>query len=369
MGKVLAVLLIIAVIAGGTVGILFATGVIGGNGSEDSADTACEGGHTWEVDKKEEATCYSEGSQTLVCKVCAETRTQVLPKTAHRMAMIAAKDPTCTKPGNTAGEMCIEPGCGYMTGNELIPTSGHNWVDTPAKAATCTETGYGEGGKHCSVCAEINPDYPVEVIPTIGHNYVASTRVEPTCAAPGSIGGEICTMCQRMGPAPYEEIPMLEGGESGPHSAEFVIDTRATCTEDGYMKCPDCGYREVFEYKNNSLHVYEVCEEKIAPDCKNKIDGKSAVVCCSNPGCEVKLGGSVIPWESCHYDSNLTWTVIKDVDNENNIAGIKTATCPTCGEVITRDILPSSGIFDEDYDIFDKDAIKSKRKNDEDNAA
>lgn len=127
------------------------------------------GAHEWsEYVTTEAATCTKEGSKTRTCSACGEEETQTIPMTQHRFgedyvnddvtAMlrqcqdckyievvwsmdedfqlcqdgnhvsledVAAKEPTCTEDGCTAGQKCAN--CGALVGCEVIPALGHDW--------------------------------------------------------------------------------------------------------------------------------------------------------------------------------------------------------------------------------------------------
>ncbi len=357
MKKALIILLIIAVLAGGTVAALYFTGVIGGGG--DDTPATCVDGHTWTVESKTEAKCYKKGSQVLLCSVCGETMEQELPMTAHKIAMISAKEATCTKAGNTAGEKCMNAGCSYATGNETIPMTGHVPVDTPAKAASCTEMGYSEGGQHCKVCSVIIVE-PTETYPKLSHTYVDAGRIEPTCASEGSVGGTRCKDCGQIGVAPDEILDKLEE-----HSAPFVVKSHATCTTDGYLMCPVCGYEEIFEYRDTSLHNFtKLVSNKVEPNCVLETDGITAEWQCSNPECETTVGGNVIEWESCHDDDKLVWNITIEATTEH--AGEKVGVCELCGTSFRQDIPQiTNGDFNEDNDIYPDDIIGNGKEEDE----
>jgi hypothetical protein len=234
---------------------------------------------------------------------------------------------------------------------------GHVEVDTPAKAPTCTEKGYSEGGKHCANCFTVLVE-PAEVYPTIGHNYVDAGYVAPTCAAEGYLGGTRCDACGKIGTEPTEVYDKLEE-----HSGELVVISHATCTTDGYKECTVCHEQEIFEYKNKDLHQFStLVEVEVAADCKTKTNGKTAIYQCSNPGCEVKVGGVVIPWETLHGE-DLEWSVTIDPTTES--AGEKVATCPVCNVTFREDIPPiSDGNFNDDNNIYDDDIIGNKKEED-----
>lgn len=359
MNKAVVVILIILVLAAGTVGVLFAMGIIGGN-----HDTGvCVDGHTWEevVDKtKVEPTCQKEGSATYKCRVCGEEKTETLPKKPHNTSTIFPSDPTCTTPGKKIGEMCVNRGCDYRTGGEDIPPLGHIEVSTPAKEPNCTEMGYSGDGTHCATCMEVLVE-PSEKIPATGHTPVDAGEIPATCAAPGSKGGTVCQDCGRRLTDPDEIYEQLEE-----HSAELVVKNHATCTSDGYLECPVCHATEKFEDRNPDLHNFsEIVTPAVAPNCATKTNGATAVMMCSNPGCGLEVGGVEIKWETLHEygheDCIIEWTV--EFEATETSAGRANGVCPDCGETFSVDIPPiSDGSFEDDNNIYDEDKVPTQKR-------
>lgn len=339
--------------------LVLAVGLVSCDSKDETPEepNPCESGHTWLIEKETPAKCYAEGSRVLVCEVCSESQTLVLPKAAHVETPIVEKAATCTKPGNKAGSKCLTPGCNYKTGGESIPVLGHVAVDTPAKEPTCTELGYSTGGQHCATCSEVLKA-PDETYPTIGHNYVDAGYHAPTCAAEGYLGGTRCDSCGKVGDAPIETYDKLEE-----HSAELVIISYATCTTDGYKECPVCHAQEVWEQKNKDLHAFNnLIEPAVAASCVTKTNGKTAIYQCSNPGCEVKVGGLEISWETLHGE-DLKWETVIEATKDN--AGEKIATCPVCNETFRMDIPPiTDGDFNDDNNIYDDDIVGGKKEED-----
>ena len=360
MKKVIIIVLIVLAVAGGVVGALFAFGVLGGG---DDDKVVCEN-HTWTLieGSKKEATCTKTGTASYKCKFCDEEKTETLPMKAHALDTIYAKAPTCTQAGNTEGQMCDNRGCDYMVGNEYLPKLGHTEVSTPGKTATCTEKGYSADGTHCEVCMTVITA-PSEIYPATGHTYVDAEDVPATCAAPGYIGGDVCKDCGHRGSKPYETIPQLTE-----HSAEFVVANYATCTTDGYMKCPVCNYQEKFEDKNPDLHQYAVKTAAVAPNCLTKTDGATAVMECTSPGCGLTVGGNAISWEKCHEDGSEYCTIAWETEFEptETSAGVKHGVCSGCQKTFTEDIPPiTDDNFEEDNNIYPDDIVgerKSKKK-------
>lgn len=361
MNKAVVVILIILVLAAGTVGALFAFGIIGGE-QNDTGNLCADGKHTWEVVEKTkvEATCQKEGSATYKCKICGEEKTDVIPKKAHNLSTIYPSNPTCTKDGKKIGEMCDNRGCDYKTGGEVIPALGHTEVNTPAKEPTCTEMGYSGDGTHCSTCMTVIKEPSVK-IPAKGHTPVEAGIIEPTCAAPGSKGGTVCGDCGRRLSDPDEIYDQLEE-----HSAELEVKNDANCMSDGYLECPVCHATEKFQERNPELHNFSiVISPATAPNCATKTNGTTAVMQCSNAGCGLEVGGVEIPWEALHEygheDCTIEWQT--EFEATETSAGRANGVCSGCNETFSVDIPPiSDGTFEEDNNIYDEDKVPNKSK-------
>ena len=102
------------------------------------------GQHTWNdgvVTK--EATCTVPGEKTFTCDVCHATKTETIKAPGHTVVEDAAKEPTCTETGLTAGKHCSV--CNeVLEAQTVVPAKGHSMTKTEAKAATCTEAGNSE---------------------------------------------------------------------------------------------------------------------------------------------------------------------------------------------------------------------------------
>ena len=119
------------------------------NCAKDRTCTECgyvkpAGQHTWNdgvVTK--EATCTVPGEKTFTCDVCHATKTETIKAPGHTVVEDAAKEPTCTETGLTAGKHCSV--CNeVLEAQTVVPAKGHSMTKTEAKAATCTEAGNSE---------------------------------------------------------------------------------------------------------------------------------------------------------------------------------------------------------------------------------
>ena len=102
------------------------------------------GQHSWnDGEVTTPATCTTDGVKTYTCKVCSETKTEPIKASGHTVVEDAAKEPTCTETGLTAGKHCSV--CNeVLEAQAVVPAKGHSMTKTEAKAATCTEAGNSE---------------------------------------------------------------------------------------------------------------------------------------------------------------------------------------------------------------------------------
>ena len=190
------------------------------------------------------ATCTADQTCT-VCKA-------VLNKaTGHTEETLAAKAPTCTATGLTAGKKCTV--CGTTTvAQKVVPANGHTEETLAAVAPTCTGTGLTEG-KKCTVCGtdtvvqtvvpanghkDENEDYECDVCETdlcTDHTEETVPAVAPTCTGTGLTEGKKCSICGDIIVA--QEIVAANG-----HSYSATV-TAPTCTAAGYTTytCSGCG--------------------------------------------------------------------------------------------------------------------------------
>lgn len=128
------------------------------------------------------STCVQEGSQTFVCTLCGDQRTELLPKAEHAWTdweeTSESEDPVCLR-DRTLTRRCTV--CGLEETN-VLPASGHQWVPVTYTEATCCEDG--EAVRRCAVCGEEE----TIVLPAFGHTYVQS-------ASPDTLGQYVCAIC------------------------------------------------------------------------------------------------------------------------------------------------------------------------------
>ncbi len=148
----------------GTEAAVIVTGIgnYSGEVTKNFAISTCA--HNWDEGKiTKEATCEEDGVKTITCKVCNETKTEVIPATGHNWDEgKITKEATCEEDGikTITCKVCNE------TKTEVISATGHNWDEGKiTKEATCKEDGVKT--ITCKVCNETK----TEVIPATGHNY------------------------------------------------------------------------------------------------------------------------------------------------------------------------------------------------------
>ncbi len=161
-------------------------------------------GHKLEAGEALAPTCTEDGNREYVyCTRCDYTTIEMLPATGHtydddydpdcnscgtvrtpacahsETTLTGAVDPTCTKTGLTAKEICNA--CGrVLAEQEIIPELGHDPRLGEALAPTCTE----DGNREYVYCARC--DYTtIEMLPAKGHSY--DSELDPDCNDCGAI--------------------------------------------------------------------------------------------------------------------------------------------------------------------------------------
>ncbi len=113
--------------------------------------------HEYETTVTKAATCTEKGSKTTACKYGCGVDTVIaeIQKLEHVMVQDAARAPTCTETGLTAGQHCKT--CDTMTTKqEVVPALGHSWGTVTytwaADYSTCTYTR--SCTRNCGVAAD-----------------------------------------------------------------------------------------------------------------------------------------------------------------------------------------------------------------------
>ncbi|MCM1299740.1 MAG: hypothetical protein NC203_06935 [Firmicutes bacterium] len=237
---------------------------------------------------------------------------------------------TCT----TKGVRTYTCTCG-QTKTEDIAAIGHTEVTDAAKTPTCTETGL-TAGSHCSVCKAVITAQTT--VAATGHSWDSGTVTkEPTEASEG-VKTFTCENCKET---KTETIPKLDHVHSLTHHEKVNADCVNTGTVE-YWSCSSCGKNYVDEAATDQLadltipakgHT-EVADAAVAPTCT--VDGKTEGSHCSV--CKTVLTAQESITAKGHTWDNGVVTKAPTASAE----GVKTYTCTVCGETKTEKI-PTTG--------------------------
>ncbi len=232
----------------------------------------------WELTATVAATEDEEGNNTYRCKVCGETKQEIIEKLEHAHNYANWKyDETwhwreCLKDGEkneitehtygdwkiTIAPTCTQNGlrervctiCGRKA-EEDVSAKGHTEVVDNAVEATCTETGLTEG-KHCSVCNTVLVKQN-EVLAK-GHTEVVDNAVEPTCTETGLTEGKHCSVCNTV--LVKQNVVAAKG-----HTEVIDEVVEPTCDKQGKTEgkhCSVCGTVIVAQQEVKKLdHTYD----------------------------------------------------------------------------------------------------------------
>lgn len=184
----------------------------------------CE--HVWDAgEETKQATCQEAGEFTKTCTLCDATDKTPLAKIDHVIVSIAAVTPTCTNTGLTEGRKCAMCNT-VVVKQETVSALGHSVMIMPSVSATCLESGLTEGSK-CGRCNVIFEKQ--QTIPATGHTMIELAAYDATCETTGFTGGVKCENCDVI--LSGEVLEAL-----GHEWSDWVEETAATCTEDGYKE-------------------------------------------------------------------------------------------------------------------------------------
>ena len=251
---------------------------------------------------KTTATCTEAG----VCKNCGEVFEAALK---HNEVVDAAKAPTCTETGLTAGKHCDR--CNeVLVAQTVVKALGHTTVVDAAVAPTCTKTGLTEG-KHCGRCNEVL--VAQTVVDATGHTHTSEVTKAPTCTEKG-----IMTYTCHCGDTYTEDI-----APTGHTYVDTVVAPK--CGEMGYTlhDCKDCDYSYRDTYTDALKHVWDN-GTVTAPTCT--ANGYTTYTCSLCDGTKVE---NVVP--------SLGHTLVIDaaVAPTCTATGLTTGThCSVCDEVL-----------------------------------
>jgi hypothetical protein len=87
-------------------------------------------------------TCTEQGYTGNTCTRCGDVeKKSIIDALGHKMALVPASDPTCEKPGLSAGTACERCGLVGVAQKETAPALGGN-CDFTADPTTCSNCGY-----------------------------------------------------------------------------------------------------------------------------------------------------------------------------------------------------------------------------------
>ena len=169
------------------------------DGSTKDYNKATVSTHIWGAPTVVKADCTTDGSTTYTC-------TDATCKKAITVAGDKALGHDLSDPATcTTAQTCKREGCDYVAED----AKGHTPAQDAAKAPTCTETGL-TAGSHCSVCDTVL--VAQEEVAVTGHTYGDwSVEKEATKKEQG-LKAKTCTVC---GDKVTEAIPMLPSSNTG----------------------------------------------------------------------------------------------------------------------------------------------------------
>ncbi|MBR4120328.1 MAG: hypothetical protein IKT95_01085 [Spirochaetales bacterium] len=178
------------------------------------------------------------------CRVCGRVESKAHQ---HVIEFHAAKEPTCTEPGNIAYYGCDICGLKFLDADgkepveDVVLTKPHTLTHTVAVAATCTEAGNIEYWT-CEECHQHFADAACTAVvtnvelPATGHAWGEWTVITPATCTEAGLERRVCANDETH----HEEQPIAAlGHELTAHEAKA-----ATCTEAGntaYWECTRCG--------------------------------------------------------------------------------------------------------------------------------
>ncbi len=249
------------------------------------------------------ATCVSDGSKTVKCANCNETKTTILPKLGHTWG---EWEVTVEATNTTDGEMkrtCSNKTC---TETVKIPAGGHKWDNgTVTKPASCKEAGTmvydctaHTGDNDCGITLEVT-------VPVLQHT-VAQRITEATCTKTGSVEA-YCSVCDTS----FESttIPVKA------HSYTAGTPQAPTCTTSGYTPytCA-CG---------DTYNVYDASKPATG---HTLVEGASTATC-------TKAGTKTL---SCSVCKNYSVSVNVPALGHNYIEDTSAASKATCATPATK---------------------------------
>ena len=121
------------------------------------------GQHRFEQVDEIKPSCFEEGRQDFLCSVCAEYKSEPIPKVPHKYGeWIVIEDVTCEKNG-IKERHCLN--CAASE-SQTFHQLGHWWTEWSTQSfATCTEEG--KEARQCKRCKSVEE----KVLPATGHDF------------------------------------------------------------------------------------------------------------------------------------------------------------------------------------------------------
>ena len=292
---------------------------------ESKTEVIRELGHDWgEWTVTISPTCTEKGEEKRTCnrEGCNATETRKIEVLGHDWSEWAVTtSPTCTEKGEEK-RICKRDGCN-ATETRKIDATGHTPVDVAEQPATCTKDGHTAGTK-CSVCGATLSG--MKKIPALGHDWGEWTVTTPaTCTEKG----EEKRTCKRDGCNATETRKIDATG----HTPVDVAEQPATCTEAGHTAGTKCSVCEAIlsgmEVIPATGHTEKTVVGKPATCTETGLtDGISCSVC----GTVIKAQEE-IPAKGHNWNEGEI-TTAPTCEN----AGVKTYTCTVCNETKTEAI-------------------------------
>ena len=201
---------------------------------------------------RNDPTCTSAGSETIMCNQCGYNNTTSLAAYGHNYVS-ADTAATCTTSGTSGRKVCSRCGAVGSSGT-TVPALGHNPVSDDT-AATCTSSGT-SGRKVCSRCGTVTSSGTT--VSALGHSYSWTTTSSATCTSGGTQRGT----CSRCGDTTTRSTSALG------HNMRTSYYS-ATCTSGGYTYhyCSRCSYSYTSNQTSALGHNYGSYTTTKSPTC------------------------------------------------------------------------------------------------------
>ncbi len=187
--------------------------------------------------------CTSNGTETLICKICSYKATQTIEATGHKMgAWTVHIKPTADKEGSER-RTCSQ--CGIYE-ERLLPKTAHKHIYKyeTTLAPTCLKDGVRTGV--CEICSVTKK----ETVKATGHDMSEwSVYVKPTAVKDGSERRK-CSQCSH-----YEERVLPKTDHE--HKYKSSVTTKPTCTKAGEMTlvCKICSFSKTETVKATGHNI------------------------------------------------------------------------------------------------------------------